>query len=210
MTKFWMIFCGCLLISGCSGCEEEPEPDAPTAMKPVTSPEPEPEPEPVETEPAEPASSDLRAALLGLNRPDAGVSEPEAEPEPEPEPDPEPRRRRQTSSERRRSDVDSGFVPPPPPGGLSDFEFNGAISDWRGVRTCLATEQVRGVGTRNGAIQVAFTIASDGSVTDARVVDASNGFARALSSCVERAAMRVEFPSFDGPPTVEKTAKFVF
>jgi outer membrane biosynthesis protein TonB len=59
-------------------------------------------------------------------------------------------------------------------------------------------------------VRVAFTIATDGTVQEAQVVEASNAAARALAPCVERAALRVRFPSFPGPNTVEKTAKFVF
>jgi len=198
--------------------DDEVEPDEVERTKtgaPVAAPDPEPEPRAPSDESRD---DDLRAALLGLDRPDAGSrdAEPATEPEPEPEPDREPERSAKSRRQRRRApdagrpDEPAGVVPPMPVGGLSDAEFNSALSDWRGVRSCLATEQVRGTATRNGAIRVAFTIADDGSVTEARVVEASNAFARALGPCVERAALRVEFPSFEGPPSVEKVAKFVF
>lgn len=199
------------------GCDGEP---TATPIAPDPKPKaPEPEPEPV----ADPDGSDLKSALLGEPKDE----ETEAEEAPEPKPEPEDATAKRTSKRRasRKKAAEDAPKPDPReiipsaqlpgamaqrPAQLSDAQFEGVVGDWRGVKTCVATESARGGGSGSGALSVEFTIQGDGEVSGARVVDASSAFARALGPCVERKAMRLRFPDFGGKEPVRRNAKFLF
>lgn len=146
-------------------------------------------------------SAALAAALLGTNRP---------EPEPEaaaPAPPAERRRRRRASA--ARSEAEEVLEEDTRPGALSDGAFQSAITDWSGMKRCLAG--TARLGPTSGALQVRFTIRGDGQVVKSRVVEASNEAAKAIAPCVVRRARRLRFPAFAAASNeVEKTAKFVF
>ncbi|HJL40729.1 MAG TPA: hypothetical protein RMG48_05440 [Myxococcales bacterium LLY-WYZ-16_1] len=204
------------LIGLSTACEDDPPKVESLAAQPEA-----PEPEPPPLEPLQPADAEdeeaLREQLLGLN--DEAEKGAAAEVESADRKDPEETRsRRRRKAERRRERRRAAAPGPVPalPGepsrgrGLSDAAFNGALSDWRGVQACIATEGQGATGPRNGALRVRFTIAPNGRVRDAEVVDSSNAFARSLAPCVERRARRVEFPEFAGKGPARKIAKFVF
>jgi outer membrane biosynthesis protein TonB len=210
------------LIGLSTACEDDPPKVESLAAQPEAS-----EPEPPPLEPLEPADAEdeeaLREQLLGLNdeaeKGAAAEVESADRKDPKDPKDPkETRSRRRRKAERRRERRQAAAPGPVPalPGepsrgrGLSDAAFNGALSDWRGVQACIATEGQGATGPRNGALRVRFTIAPDGRVRDAEVVDSSNAFARSLARCVERRARRVEFPEFSGKGPARKIAKFVF
>lgn len=192
---------------------DDPEPKVEALRE---DPEPAAEPEPAlqplaESERETP--DEMKSTLLGLGEPDAGAApEPQAEVRAEPDPPPRRRRREREQKQKPRTQPEMPGLRPDSSrgGGLSDAAFNGALTDWRGVQSCIATEVQRGAGTQTGALRVAFKIQPDGSVLDAKVVETSSPFARSLSPCVERKAKRVEFPSFAGDEPAKKTAKFVF
>ncbi len=154
----------------------------------------------------EQGQADLKAALLGTNKP-----KPTTQPEEKVAP---AVAKRQRSKQRRaapqprddrplREEVEA-------PSGLSDGAFQAAIGDWRGMKRCLRSEAAR-LESRNGALRVAFKIRGDGSVADSRVVETSNDTAKAIASCVEKRARRIRFPAFaKAENQVEKVAKFVF
>jgi outer membrane biosynthesis protein TonB len=207
------------LIGLSTACEDDPPKVESLAAQPEAS-----EPEPPPLEPLEPADAEdeeaLREQLLGLNdeAETGAAAEVESADRKDPKDPKETRSRRRRKAERRRERRQAAAPGPVPalPGepsrgrGLSDAAFNGALSDWRGVQACIATEGQGATGPRNGALRVRFTIAPDGRVRDAEVVDSSNAFARSLARCVERRARRVEFPEFSGKGPARKIAKFVF
>lgn len=93
---------------------------------------------------------------------------------------------------------------------LSDGAFQSAITDWSGMKRCLASSAGR-LDSSSGALRVKFVIRGDGQVVKSRVVETSNDVARAIAPCVEKRARRIRFPAFaQAADTVEKTAKFVF
>lgn len=151
---------------------------------------------------AAPTESDgLKAALLGLNQP---------APEPDPRPSPRPKARTMRAKKATAEDTsEASFFPEiPERPDLSDYQFQEAVSSWRGMRNCLARSTLRGTD-RSGAMRVAFHIRGDGSVSKCEVVETSNTVAATIAPCVERAARRIRFPAFGGQE-VEKLAKFVF
>jgi len=195
------------LVSACSSSE-------PPAPEKVEEPAPAPEPE---TEPAvdDDASDAMKMALLGGGKKDeADEAEPEADPVAEPEPTrkrkPQPKQKKQASSDSSRTRLPPSPSLPEPPARLSDAQFEGVVGDWRGVKSCVATNRPRGGEVQNGALSVQFTIAGNGAVEAARVEETSGAFARTLAPCVERKAMRLSFPDFGGKEAVTRSAKFVF
>lgn len=196
----------------------EPEPAERSPRKAGPAPESEPEP-------GRKMSPDEAAALARMltgqpnpNAPEAPASEGPSRGEPpktsppsrttrrsraEPAPDrndrePQPAVRRPTPLPARRPAAD---------GGLSDHQFESALSGWRGVHACLRT-QTRRNQQRRGAMKVAFTIASSGDVQKAEVRSGPRD--PGLRRCVERRARRVQFPAFERPASVQRSAKFVF
>jgi hypothetical protein len=155
-------------------------------------------------EPAAEAPEDaLRAQLLGLNKkPVADAVADQVEPQ-------------KAQTERRR-----GARRPAPPqdelrpepqgamGGLSDGEFQAAVNGWRGIQSCLV-ENAGHMESRNGAMQVSFQIAGDGSVAECKVVGTTTEVAQLIAPCVEKKARRIRFPAYPGSETT-KVAKFVF
>lgn len=153
------------------------------------------------SDPASPEGDALEAALLGTDRaPEEANAEEAARPA--------PRRRRAV---RRAAPVESEpLEKEAAPGQMSDGAFQSVVTDWRGVRSCLASEAGR-LAPGSGAIRVSFTIRGDGQVVKSKVVEASNDVARAISPCVEQRARRIRFSAFAGATDqIEKTAKFVF
>lgn len=201
-----------LFIAGCDlGLQPaEPEPRAPEPRRlyaPGASEVAEPN---AAAAPASSAVSDaeaLRAALLGMRPPeeeeDASAKAPKAAP-------PAERRsaRRTASASAEREAAEPGPEDAQP--GLSDGAFQSVITDWTGMKRCLATNAAR-LPTSSGALRVAFTIRGDGQVVESRVVETSNDVARLIAPCVEQRAKRIRFPAFaEAQDEVEKTAKFVF
>ncbi|MEM9113391.1 MAG: hypothetical protein AAGD10_07545 [Myxococcota bacterium] len=192
------------LVSGCSSGE------VPAPEKKVEAPPSEPE----EVEPADDGASDqMKMALLGGGKKDKPEDVDQA-PDPAAEeavPPKKPRRKKaQASSEQSRRTLTKSSALPEPPAQLSDSQFEGVVGDWRGVKSCVATNRPRGGEVQNGALSVQFTIAGNGVVEGARVEQASGAFARTLAPCVERKAMRLRFPDFGGKSNVTRSAKFVF
>lgn len=207
-----LIGSGCTIEWGSSAKKAEPEatPAAPKVRK-LYAPGAEPDPSPTEApeasgdegaETAEAPSAEsaaLAAALLGTNR---------KAPEPDPAPTPKVRRRRRARAA-AQAETEEVLDEPAEPGSLSDGAFQSAITDWSGMKRCLAGSARLGPAT--GALQVRFTIRGDGQVVKSAVVDASNDTARAIAPCVVRRARRIRFPAFAAASDeVEKTAKFVF
>lgn len=214
--RFLMTALCSLALGGCAGCEgeetsqpEEPrvrklyapgyQPNAERAEEPADAPAPTPE--------ADAEAAALRAMLTGEGREteEDEATEDEAE---RSTPDIDERRRRRRRN--RRADDELVEEAPAGPNTLSDGAFQSAITDWSGMKRCLASSAGR-LPTRNGALQVRFTIRGDGQVVKSSVVQTSNDVARAIAPCVERRARRIRFPAFaEAAEEVEKTAKFVF
>ena len=190
------MFAACLLVLAVGCSREKPEPKA--VPEPTTPIEPPVAVAPTETASAAVAADDqsIKAALLGLDRKEA------AEPPPPPQ-----RRRRYRRVAARRAEPETTPMEPSKPK-LSDYQFQEAVNNWRGMRTCLSGNTLRGT-QRRGAMKVAFRIRGDGSVSNCEVVETSNTVAATIAPCVERAARRIRFPAFGGEE-VEKQAKFVF
>lgn len=113
----------------------------------------------------------------------------------------------------RRRAVEAEVLEEPEPAGplsLSDDDFAATVGAWKGMRRCLDTDVSR-VDSRAGALRVALTIRGDGSVSEAKVLTASEGAAQTISSCVEKGTRRLRFPAFaDATQEIVKEAKFVF
>lgn len=181
---------------------ERPEPKLYAPGAPTAEPEPGAPSKP-ETTPRSDGEA-LRAALLGSDK-----EPPSSETEPEPRRTRRPRRRVQTA-ETAETPEGEPLDEPAAPGSLSDGAFQSVITDWSGMKRCLATATGR-LGPGSGALEVAFTIRGDGQVVRSRVVETSNEVARAIAPCVERRAKRIRFPAFAATTDkVEKTAKFIF
>lgn len=153
----------------------------------------------VDEEQAPSREAALRAQLLGLNK-KKPVEQVEPE-QPTPAARPRPKRRVVRAAQP---------VEPEPPVvfGLSDGQFQDAVGGWRGIQGCIA-QNAGHMEDRSGAMRVSFEIASDGSVSDCKVLDTSNAVAAAIAPCVRKKARRIRFPSFEGD-NAEKVAKFVF
>jgi hypothetical protein len=98
---------------------------------------------------------------------------------------------------------------PEDPAMLSDAQFQSALGNWRGVKTCLAQQATPQQDT-SGALKIKFTISGQGAVVTSQVYDFSNDSARNLADCLEREARRVKFPTFTSAEAITKEAKFVF
>ena len=199
-----------LAVPACSSSEPPPP------EKKVEEPTPEPETEtPVDAEAAEAADA-MKMALLGGGEKDESEAKEEPEPDPVEASKPAPRRTQRRKPKQRNEEPSSQTRLPPspslpePPARLSDAQFESVVGDWRGVKSCVATNRPRGGEVQNGALSVQFTIAGNGAVEAARVEEASGAFAQALAPCVERKAMRLSFPDFGGKEAVTRSAKFVF
>ena len=112
-------------------------------------------------------------------------------------------RRMEFSAEPETADV------PEDPAMLSDAQFQSALGNWRGVKTCLAQQATPQQDT-SGALKIKFTISGQGAVVTSQVYDFSNDSARNLADCLEREARRVKFPTFTSAEAITKEAKFVF
>lgn len=113
---------------------------------------------------------------------------------------------------RRRPLDETAELEPEPaaPASLSDDEFAATVGAWKGMRRCLDTDVSR-VDNRAGALRMAVTIRGDGSVSDVKVLNASEGAAQTISGCVEKGTRRLRFASFaDASVEITKEAKFVF
>lgn len=168
-----------------------PDSTPPPAPKPaevaaLPSPTPEPKAEPV-------ADESMKNALLGLDKP---AEEPKAAPK-------RARRviQRVAQEEEATEEVDTS---------LSDYQFQSAVGNWRGVKACLAQKAQQQKDDPTGALKVSFTISDHGEVVATKVYDFSNDLAKSLGDCVEREAKRVKFPAFTAAEPVVKEAKFVF
>jgi hypothetical protein len=93
--------------------------------------------------------------------------------------------------------------------GISDDQFHNVVSNWHGIKSCLASSGVQAPG--RGALKIAFTISGDGSVSEARITETSNtAHTEKISTCVEKSARGIKFPPLAGIPILKKDAKFVF
>lgn len=176
------------------GCEVSP-PVTPAPPKAAQARKPE-APPPAEGPSPEEAEA-LRAALLGAPKLE------EVAPTP-----PAPAKLRP----RRRPVDETAELEPEPaaPASLSDDEFAATVGAWKGMRRCLDTDVSR-VDNRAGALRMAVTIRGDGSVSDVKVLNASEGAAQTISACVEKGTRRLRFASFaDASVEITKEAKFVF
>lgn len=152
-------------------------------------------------------AQDIKAALLGLNRPPVEDEAPEKQ---APEERHARRPRRPSKAKPSQAPAPALNDPGPETSSLSDGAFQSVITDWNGMKRCLASNSGR-LGRTSGALRVAFTIRGDGQVIKSEVVETSNEDARAIAPCVERGARRLRFPAFAAASDeVEKTAKFVF
>lgn len=182
-----------------SEAEEEAQPEAPKVRK-LYAPGAATGPSEAATEPEAEADADqaaMAAALLGTDRKEA------------PAETPRPRR----ANRRRRTPnpdyEDETLEEDTEPGSLSDGAFQSVITDWAGMKRCLAGKAR--LGPSSGALQVRFVIRGDGQVVKSDVVGATNAAAKAIAPCVERRARRIRFPAFAAATDeIEKTAKFVF
>jgi hypothetical protein len=157
-------------------------------VKPAPSPSSQPQAEAVVDEA-------MKNALLG-------IKEPEEEPKAPAKRVVHRRARPLESEEIASEEVDSS---------LSDFQFQSAVGNWRGVKACLSAKaQVAKADDPTGALKVSFTISDHGDVVSTKVYDFSNEMAKSLADCVEREAKRVKFPAFTAAEPVVKEAKFVF
>lgn len=194
-----------LLLTGCELASEPPaeaKPEAPKARRLYAPPAPDaglaPQPTALPEPDEEETDGELRAALTGGRR-----AAPPAETEEIPRAE-RRRRRRATSTPLEEEEAASG------PAGLSDGAFQSAVTDWSGMKRCLASAAGR-LPTQSGALRVRFTIRGDGRVVRSEVVDTTNEVAEAIAPCVERRARQIRFPSFAAAgDEIEKTAKFVF
>lgn len=172
-----------------AACDSPPAPQKPApAVKPAPSPSPEPQAEAVVDEA-------MKNALLGVKEPEEAAKEP-------PKRVVHRRARPLESEEVASEEVDSS---------LSDFQFQSAVGNWRGVKACLSAKaQQAKADDPTGALKVSFTISDHGDVVSTKVYDFSNEMAKSLADCVEREAKRVKFPAFTAAEPVVKEAKFVF
>ncbi len=179
------LFLGCEVSAPPTSAPSKAEP--PAAKVEAVAPAEGPSPQEVEA---------LRAALLGA---------PKTEEAPTP---PAPAKLRP----RRRPIDETAELEPEPaaPASLSDDEFAATVGAWKGMRRCLDTDVSR-VDNRAGALRMAVTIRGDGSVSDVKVLNASEGAAQTISACVEKGTRRLRFASFaDASVEITKEAKFVF
>lgn len=187
-----------------SACNPGPQPVAAATPQPaqahaaVVAPAPEVALQ-AEQQPSEDEA--LRAQLLGLNKQPAADQD---QAEPEQRPAPRRRARRQVP----QAELRPLPMEPETSGTLSDGEFQAAVGSWRGVQSCLA-QNAGHLESRNGAMQVSFQIAGDGSVADCKVVGTTTEVAQLIAPCVEKKARRIRFPSYPGSEST-KVAKFVF
>lgn len=172
-----------------AACDSPPAPKPAPAVKPAPAQSPEPQAE-AQVDEA------MKNALLGIKAPE------EEEPKAAPKRVVHRRARPLESEEIATEEVDSS---------LSDFQFQSAVGNWRGVKACLSAKaQQAKPDDPTGALKVAFTISDHGDVVSTKVYDFSNEMAKSLADCVEREAKRVKFPAFTAAEPVVKEAKFVF
>lgn len=183
----------------------DPKPVAPPAKPQVVAPiaiptEPELTPEEAAAKKAQ-VDAQLARDLLALGAGPAPTAAPAAAAAPAPAK--RKVRRMEFTAEPETADV------PEDPAMLSDAQFQSALGNWRGVKTCLA-QQTNPQQDTSGALKIKFTISGQGAVVTSQVYDFSNDSARNLADCLEREARRVKFPTFTSAEAITKEAKFVF
>lgn len=145
-----------------------------------------------------PASSESEQAAQS-----AAILSGQLDPNPDPSPEAEPvARSRRIVREHPESHE-------PIVGPLTDSAFQSVVSNWSGMKRCLATQSSRRRTQEKGSIELSLTISGEGRVIKSQVSKTSSGLARAMASCVESRARRLRFPQ-SSEKKVEKTAKFVF
>lgn len=185
----------------CSDPKPVAPPAKPQVMAPIAIPtEPEPTPEEAAAKKAQ-VDAQLARDLLALGAGPAPTAAPAAAAAAAPAK--RKVRRMDFSSEPETADV------PEDPAMLSDAQFQSALGNWRGVKTCLAQQATPQQDT-SGALKIKFTISGQGAVVTSQVYDFSNDSARNLADCLEREARRVKFPTFTSAEAITKEAKFVF
>jgi hypothetical protein len=186
--------------SACSDPKPVAPPAKPQVMAPIAIPtEPELTPEEAAAKKAQ-VDAQLARDLLALGAGPAPTAAPDAAAA---APAKRKVRRMEFSAEPETAEV------PEDPAMLSDAQFQSALGNWRGVKTCLAQQATPQQDT-SGALKIKFTISGQGAVVTSQVYDFSNDSARNLADCLEREARRVKFPTFTSAEAITKEAKFVF